>query len=85
MKGEIRQTVQPHSVLICKVKAEKRLEPVCYEAEWAYLPCYDDLGKKSKPIVYVPDADCSGKMKYPDWAVGKKTSPNGVKYTAKRR
>ena len=63
MKGEIRQTVQPHSVLICKVKAEKRLEPVCYEAEWAYLPCYDDLGKKSKPIVYVPDADCSGKMK----------------------
>ena len=39
------------------------MEPVCYEAEWAYLPCYDDLGKKSKPIVYVPDADCSGKIK----------------------
>ena len=51
MKEEIRQTVQPHSVMICKMEAEKRLEPVSYEAEWAYLPCYDDLGKKSKPIV----------------------------------
>ena len=29
----------------------------------AYLPCYDDLGKKSKPIVYVPAPDCSGRMK----------------------
>ena len=63
MKGEIRQTVQPHSVMICKMEAEKRLEPVSYEAEWAYLPCYDDLGKKSKPIVYVPAPDCSGRMK----------------------
>ena len=63
MKGEIRQTVQPHSVMICKMEAEKRLEPVSYEAEWAYLPCYDDLGKKSKPIVYVPASDCSGRMK----------------------
>ena len=63
MKEEIRQTVQPHSVMICKMEAEKRLEPVSYEAEWAYLPCYDDLGKKSKPIVYVPASDCSGRMK----------------------
>ena len=45
------------------MEAEKRLEPVSYEAEWAYLPCYDDLGKKSKPIVYVPAPDCSGRMK----------------------
>lgn len=63
MKEEIRQTVQSHSVMICKMEAEKRLEPVSYEAEWAYLPCYDDLGKKSKPIVYVPASDCSGRMK----------------------
>jgi hypothetical protein len=49
---------------VCVWKAaEKRLEPVSYEAEWAYLPCYDDLGKKSKPIVYVPAPDCSGRMK----------------------
>lgn len=45
------------------MEAKKRLEPVSYEAEWAYLPCYDDLGKKSKPIVYVPASDCSGRMK----------------------
>lgn len=39
------------------------VSPPLYEAEWAYLPCYDDLGKKSKPIVYVPASDCSGRMK----------------------
>lgn len=84
MKEEIRQTVQPHSVMICKMEAEKRLEPVSYEAEWAYLPCYDDLGKKSKPIVYVPASDCSGRMKISRLGGWKRTLPNGAKYTAKR-
>ena len=38
MQNEIRQTVQPHSVKIWRLEAEKRLEPTSYEAEWAYLP-----------------------------------------------
>lgn len=63
MKGEIRQIVQPHSAMIWKIEGEKRLEPTSYEAEWAYLPCYDDLGKKPKQIFYASSPDCSGKMK----------------------
>lgn len=56
-------TVQPHSVWICRMEAEKRLEPVTYEAEWAYLPCYDDLGKNAKQITYAASDECSGGMK----------------------
>lgn len=63
MKETIKQTVPPHSVRIWKLTAERRLEPTSYEAEWAYLPCYDDLGKKSKQIYYAPSPDCSGQMK----------------------
>ncbi len=63
IKGNIRQNVAPHSIKVWKLKAEQRLEPTVYEAEWAYLPCYDDLGKKSKPIHYAYATDCSGKMK----------------------
>ncbi len=63
VEGECHYTVQPHSVLLCRMEAKKRLEPVVYEAEWAYLPLFDDLGKKSKQIVYAPSPACSGGMK----------------------
>ena len=48
---------------IWRLEAEKRLEPTFYEAEWAYLPCYDDLGKNPKQIFYAASPACSGKMK----------------------
>jgi hypothetical protein len=63
MQNEIRQTVQPHSVKIWRLEAEKRLEPTSYEAEWAYLLCYDDLAKSPKQIFYAISPACSGKMK----------------------
>lgn len=63
MQNEIRQTVQPHSVKIWRLEAEKRLEPTSYEAEWAYLLCYDDLAKSPKQIFYAISPACSGKIK----------------------
>ena len=63
MTDTIRSSVSPHSVAIWRLEAEKRLEPTLYEAEWAYLPCYDDLGKNPKQIFYAASPACSGKMK----------------------
>ena len=63
VEGECRYTVRPHGVLICRMEAEKRLEPDRYEAEWAYLPCFDDLGKNLKQILYAVSPGCSGGMK----------------------
>lgn len=51
-----------HSVKILRLEAEQRLEPVRYEAEWAYLPQYNDLGKRSRGVAYVSHKDASGKM-----------------------
>ncbi len=63
VKGEFHYTVEPHGVLICRMEAEERLEPERYEAEWAYLPCFDDLGKNPKCIAYLASPECSGGMK----------------------
>lgn len=63
MQHEIRQTLAPHSVMILKLEGEQRLEPKRYEAEWAYLPCYDDLVKNPKQIFYAASPQCSGGMK----------------------
>ena len=30
--------------VILRMESEKRLEATVYEAEWAYLPCFNDLG-----------------------------------------
>lgn len=80
--GEFTGTFTPqlpaHSAMILKMEAEQRLEPVCYEAEWAYLPLYNDLGKNPKGILYAYSGNASGKMKvgylggqpenYAEWA-----------------
>ena len=58
-----RYTVQPHGVLICRMEAEKRIEADRYEAEQAYLPCFDDLAKNPKQILYAASPECSGGMK----------------------
>lgn len=63
ISGAIETSLPPHSIAIWKLQAEKRLEPTLYEAEWAYLPCYDDLGKNPKQIFYAASPLCSGKMK----------------------
>lgn len=61
--GSIEQEIPAHSTLVLRIEGPKRIEPVCYEAEWAYLPLFNDLGKNSKGIVYSFDGEASGKMK----------------------
>lgn len=60
MKDSIRYSVLPHSVAIWRVEGKERLEPTHYEAEWAYLPCYNDLGKNPKLIAYTESSEASG-------------------------
>ncbi len=52
----------PRSVRILRVEGERIDEPSRYEAEWAYLPCYDNLGKRKKLITYVTNEKASGRM-----------------------
>lgn len=52
VKDSIVTTLPAHSVLIVKADAQKRLEPTVYEAEWGYLPCFDNLGKDKRQVLY---------------------------------
>ncbi|MDD3039354.1 alpha-galactosidase [Bacteroides sp.] len=61
--GTFEQSLPAHSAMFLRMEGENRLEPTLYEAEWAYLPLYNDLGKNSKGIVYSYDGQASGKMK----------------------
>lgn len=53
-------TVAPHATLFLQLEAKQRLEPTHYEAEWAFLPLFDDLGKRSKPVSYQDVEGASG-------------------------
>ena len=55
-------TLPPHSVKILRVEAERRIEPEHYEAEWAYLPLFNDLDKQPRIIHYTPFEGASGRM-----------------------
>ncbi len=76
--GNFEQTLPPHSGMFLRMEGDTRLEPTVYEAEWAYLPLYNDLGKNPKGISYAYDGEASGKMKvgfiggqpenYAEWA-----------------
>ncbi|MDR1881529.1 MAG: alpha-galactosidase [Prevotella sp.] len=61
--GSFEQEIPAHSAMILRMEGQTRIEPVLYEAEWAYLPLFDDLGKKPKGILYAADEKSSGKMK----------------------
>ena len=62
VQGYLSYTLPPHSVKILRLKAEQRLEPTRYEAEWAYLPLYNDLGKQKRIISPQPFEGASGRM-----------------------
>lgn len=62
LRDSLRYEVLPHSVKILRLEAERRLEPKLYEAEWAYLPCFNDLAKRVRGVVYKPYAKASGGM-----------------------
>ena len=61
--GTFEQTLPTHSAMFLRMEGETRLEPTLYEAEWAYLPLFNDLGKNPKGILYANDKEASGKMK----------------------
>ncbi len=58
--GQLQATVPAHGIRVMRVEAQSRLEAVRYEAEWAYLSAYDDLGKRKTPVKYVPTEGASG-------------------------
>ena len=62
VQGHLVYTLPPHSVKILRLEAEQRLEPTRYEAEWAYLPLYNDLGKQARIISPRPFEGASGRM-----------------------
>ena len=66
VKDSIVATLPPHSVLIMKAEAQQRIEPSRYEAEWGYLPCYDNLGKFKRQVLYAnnPNASCGMMVSY---------------------
>lgn len=51
--------VPAHGIKVMRIEAKKRLEATRYEAEWAYLSAYDDLGKRKMPVQYVPTEGAS--------------------------
>lgn len=53
--------VAPHSAFILKLEGEQRLEAKRYEAEWAYLPMFDNIGRNK--VAYIGDEKASGRMK----------------------
>ena len=55
-------TVEPHATACLRLEADKRLEATGYEAEWAYLPCFNDLGKSDKTITATKIDGASGSM-----------------------
>lgn len=63
LEGSLEQTLPPHSGMFFRLEGEQRLEPTLYEAEWAYLPLFNDLGKGSNQIRYTYDGEASGRTK----------------------
>ena len=57
-KDSFAYTLQPRSIKIFKVKGRHRIEEKRYEAEWAYMPCFNDLGHDKTPL-YLEDENAS--------------------------
>lgn len=66
VKDSLVLDVPAHSVRIFKAEAQQRTEPTTYEAEWAYLPCFNNLGKDKRTILYanLPDASLGMTVSY---------------------
>lgn len=62
VRDSIVRTVAPRSVLIMRAEADRRIETSRYEAEWAYLKCFDALGKRKMQVAYTRHEAASGGM-----------------------
>ena len=63
IKDNLMMDVPAHSVRILRLEGQLRLEPTRYEAEWAYLPCFNDLAKQKRVVTHIPMQQASGGMK----------------------
>lgn len=59
------------SLRLLRAEGLYRTDPVAYEAEWAYLPCFDALGKVKHQVLYAANPDASGGMVV-SWLGGRK-------------
>ena len=59
--GSFIYTVEPHGVLVASIEGQ-RLEADTYEAEWAYLPFYNEIGTRRQMINFLPEPAASGGM-----------------------
>lgn len=62
VKESIEMDVPAHGVKILRLEGKKRIEPSLYEAEWAFLPMFNDLRKDTRGICYRPNPAASGEM-----------------------
>lgn len=62
VQDTITMDIPAHSVRIMRAKGQQRLECTNYEAERAYLPLFDNLGKRKKQIRYEQCETASGGM-----------------------
>lgn len=62
VKSVLQYEVPAHGVRIFRIEGEKRLEPVRYEAEQAFLNLFDDLAKRERGVIYMPYKGASGGM-----------------------
>lgn len=58
----LEMDVPPHGTALLRVEGRVRLEPSLYEAEWAYLPLFDDLDADVRGICHQPCDGASGGM-----------------------
>lgn len=62
VSNELSYTIPARSVKMVSLEGKTRLEPSRYEAETAFLPQYNDLGKRSRGIDFKQVDEASGKM-----------------------
>ena len=61
MNGNVlKATVPAHGIKVMTIEAKQRIAPTRYEAEWAYLPAYNDLGKRKLPVGFTKVKGSSG-------------------------
>lgn len=60
VRDSISMTVAPHGSVFLKVTGRERIEPQLYEAEWAWLPQFNALGKQKKLVTCMAEPKASG-------------------------
>ncbi len=60
-KDKFTAEIPAHGAIVYAVEGTRRFEPSVYEAEWGYLPMFDNIGRNN--VKYTYDTSSSGCMK----------------------